>query len=129
MTSLIAEIKARAHASSRVVLIDEGSLGGCDLNEIGKICDGAILCVYGLGPEQGAAVIKEGRAALGAEKFLGAGFRLFNGEVGGPDGLAARVNACVEAGADGLNFYNYGLIPAPRLDWIRTAVGDLKPIH
>jgi hypothetical protein len=129
VTSLIAEIKARAHASSRVVLIDEGSLGGCDLNEIGKICDGAILCVYGLGPEQGAAVIKEGRAALGAEKFLGAGFRLFNGEVGGPDGLAARVNACVEAGADGLNFYNYGLIPAPRLDWIRTAVDDLKPIH
>jgi hypothetical protein len=67
-------------------------------------------------------VIKEGRAALGAEKFLGAGFRLFNSEVGGADGLAARVNACVEAGANGLNFYNYGLIPAPRLDWIRAAV-------
>jgi hypothetical protein len=124
VTSLIAEIRERAHPSSRVVLIDlaDGWLGGCDLTEIGKICDGAILCVYGLGPEQSAAVIKHGRAALGAEKFLGAGFRLFNGEVGGAEGLTARVNACVEAGADGLNFYNYGLIPAPRLDWIRTAV-------
>src|SRR4029077_7782545 len=122
VTSLIAEIKARAHASSRIVLIDEGSLGGCDLKEIGKICDGAILCVYGLGAEQGKAVIKEGRRALGAEKFLGAGFRLFNGEVGEAEGLTARVNACVEAGANGLNFYNYGLIPAPRLDWIGQAV-------
>ena len=127
VTSLIAEIKTRAHRSSRVVLIDlaEGWLGGCNLKEIGKICDGAILCVYALGPEQGAAVIKEGRAALGSEKFLGAGFRLFNGEVGGADGLTARVNACVEAGADGLNFYNYGLIPARRLDWICAAVGAL----
>jgi len=31
----------------------------------------------------------------------------------------------VESGANGLNFYNYGLIPAPRLDWIRSAVGAL----
>jgi hypothetical protein len=131
VTSLIAEIKARAHPSSRVVLIDlaEGWLGGCDLEEIGKVCDGAILCVCGVGTEQGAAAIKDGRAALGPEKLLGAGFRLFNGEVGGAEGLTARVNACVEAGANGLNFYNYGLIPAPRLDWIRMAVGDLKPIH
>jgi len=122
VTSLIAEIKARAHASSRVVLIDEGSVGGCDLNAIGKICDGAILCVYGLGADEGAAVIKEGRKKLGPNKFLSAGFRLFDGEAGGAEGLTARVNACVEAGANALNFYNYGLIPAPRLDWIRAAV-------
>ena len=72
-----------------------------------------------------AEVIRGGRAALGPEKFLCAGFRLFNGEVGGADGLTARVNACVEAGAEGLNFYNYGLIPAKRLDWIRAAVGSV----
>ena len=127
VTSLVAEMKARAQPSSRVVLIDlaEGWLGGCDLKAIGKVCDGAILCVYALGPEDGAEVIREGRATLGPEKFLGAGFRLFNGEVGGAEGLTARVSACVEAGAEGLNFYNYGLIPAKRLDWIRAAVGSV----
>ncbi len=127
VTSLIAEMKARAHPSSRVVLIDlaGGWLGGCDLKAIGNVCDGAILCVYTLAPEHGAEVIRGGRAALGPEKFLGAGFRLFNGEVGGAEGLTARVNACVEAGAEGLNFYNYGLIPAKRLDWIRAAVGTV----
>ncbi len=124
VTSLVGEIKARAHPSSRIVLIDfaEGWLGGCDLKAIGEVCDGAILCVYALGPEEGAAVIREGRAALGPDKFLGAGFRLFNGEVGGAEGLKARVDACVGAGAEGLNFYNYGLIPAKRLDWIGAAV-------
>jgi hypothetical protein len=124
VTSLIAEIRARAHPDSRVVLIDlaDGWLGGCDLAEIGKVCDGAILCVYALKPEQGAAVIRMGRAALGPDKFLGAGFRLFNREVEGAGGLTAQVGACVAAGANALNFYNYGLIPAQRLDWIRAAV-------
>lgn len=124
VTSLVAEIKARAHRSSRIVLIDEGSLGGCDLEAIGKICDGAILCVYGLGADESAAVIAQGRAALGPDKFLGAGFRLFNGETGGAEGLTARLKACVGAGANAFNFYNYGLVPAPRLDWIRAAVSD-----
>ena len=76
VTSLIAEITARAHPASRVVLIDlaEGWLGGCDLPAVGKVCDGALLCVYALGPEEAAAVIRQGLEALGAEKFLGAGF-------------------------------------------------------
>jgi len=127
VTSLIAEIRARAHPSSRVVLIDfaGGWLNSCDLGQIGKVCDGAVLCVYGLAPEQGAAVIAMGRAALGADKFLSAGFRLFKDDVDGADGLTAQVRACVDAGADALNFYNYGLVPAPRLDWIRKAVSGL----
>ena len=29
---------------------------------------------------------------------------------------------CIESGAEALNFYNYGLVPAPRLDWIRNAI-------
>ncbi len=127
VTSLVAEIRERAHPASRVVLIDlaEAWLGGCDLEAIGKVCDGAILCVYTLGPDGAANVMQAGVEALGPEKFLGAGFRLFNGEVGGAEGLTARVRACVAAGAKGLNFYNYGLIPAKRLDWIGEAVAGL----
>jgi hypothetical protein len=36
--------------------------------------------------------------------------------------LADRASAAVNAGADGINFYNYGLIPQKRLDWVRQAV-------
>ena len=35
--------------------------------------------------------------------------------------LAVRAEAAVRSGADSLNFYNYGLIPAARLDWIGAA--------
>ena len=110
-----------------LVLIDlaDGWLGGCDLEDIGKVCDDAILCVYGLTPEQGGAVVGEGRVALGPDKFLGAGFRLFDRDVEGAEGLTSQVGASVEAGANALNFYNYGLIPARRLDWIRAAVDAL----
>ncbi len=41
--------------------------------------------------------------------------------------LAARAKAAVDAGADGVNFYNYGLIPAKRLDWVQAAVDAINP--
>lgn len=124
VTSLIKQIKDNADPATRIVLIDlkDGWLGGVDLEAVGKVCDGAILCCYFMPPEQTAALMKAGRAALGPEKYLGAGYRVFYPEIVSADDLAARVKAAVDAGADGINFYNYGLIPAKRLDWVRQAV-------
>jgi hypothetical protein len=124
VTSLIAEIRARAHADCRIVLIDlaDGWLGGCDLEAIGKVCDGAILCVYGRLPDESAAILRQGKAALGNEKFLGAGLRVFPRDANGAEDLIGQTNACAKAGVDGLNFYNYGLVPARRLDWIRRTL-------
>ena len=77
-------------------------------------------------PEAIGDVIRTGRAMLGPDKFLGLGLRVFYPEVDGPAILAARAKAAVEAGADGVNFYNYGLIPANRLDWVKGAVGAIS---
>ena len=122
--SLIAEIKASADPATRIVLIDlkDAWLGGVDLVEVGKCCDGAILCCYDMTPEAVGEVMRAGRAMLGEGKFVGLGLRVFYPEVDGPAILTARAKAAVEAGADGVNFYNYGLIPAKRLDWVREAV-------
>ncbi|WP_176086844.1 hypothetical protein [Martelella sp. HB161492] len=127
VTSLIAEIRAAADPASKIVLIDlaDGWMGGVDLEAVGKVCDGAILCCYFMAPEQVAALMKAGRAALGSEKYLGAGYRVFFPEVTSADALAERAKAAIEAGADGINFYNYGLIPEKRLDWVRQAVDAL----
>ena len=127
VTSLIKEIKDNADPATRIVLIDlkDGWLGGVDLEAVGKICDGAILCCYFMPPDQIAEVMKEGRAILGPDKYLGIGFRVFYPEVTSAADLAARAKAAIEAGADGINFYNYGLIPAKRLDWVRQAVDGL----
>ena len=124
VTSLIGEIKAAADPATRIVLIDlkDGWLGGVDLAAVGRLCDGAILCCYDMAPEAVGDVIRTGRALLGPDRFLGLGLRIFYPEVDGPDILAARTKSAVDAGADGVNFYNYGLIPAKRLDWVREAV-------
>jgi hypothetical protein len=129
VTSLIREIRKSADPATRIVLIDlkDGWLGGVDLNAVGQICDGAILCCYDMAVEGVIAVMRYGRAVLGPEKYLGAGFRIFYPEMRSADDLAIRSKAAAEAGADGINFYNYGLIPAKRLDWIRRTVNELSP--
>lgn len=128
VTSLIGEIKAAADPSTRIVLIDlkDAWLGGVDLDAVGKLCDGAILCCYNMTPEAVGDVIRIGRAILGPEKFLGLGLRVFYPEVDGPEILTARVKNAVEAGVNGVNFYNYGLIPAKRLDWVGETVAAIS---
>ncbi|OJU85638.1 MAG: hypothetical protein BGO06_10555 [Shinella sp. 65-6] len=128
VTSLIGEIRAAADPATRIVLIDlkDGWLGGVDLAAVGRLCDGAILCCYDMTPEAVGEVIRTGRALLGPDKFLGLGLRVFYPEVDGPEILTARVKNAVEAGVDGVNFYNYGLIPARRLDWVGEAVAAIS---
>ncbi|MCF3640405.1 hypothetical protein LXM94_10555 [Rhizobium sp. TRM95111] len=128
VTSLIGAIRATADPATRIVLIDlkDGWLGGVDLEAVGKVCDGAILCCYDMTPEAIGAVMRAGRTAIGPDKYLGVGLRVFYPEVTGPEVLAARAKAAVSAGAGGVNFYNYGLIPAKRLDWVRAAVDAVR---
>ncbi|MBD8653784.1 hypothetical protein IFT66_22060 [Rhizobium sp. CFBP 13726] len=128
VTSLVAEIRAAADPATRIVLIDlkDGWLGGVDLAAVGMICDGAILCCYSMEPDAVSDLMQAGRTALGPEKYLGAGFRVFYPEVTSAEALAARARAAIDGGADGINFYNYGLIPQRRLDWVRQAIHGLR---
>ncbi|MGI6854712.1 hypothetical protein [Mesorhizobium sp. 1B3] len=123
VTSLVDEIRAATDPATQVVIIDlkDGWLGGCDLAALGKVCDGAILCAYDMSPEGVTDLLTAGRAALGPDKFLGTGYRLFYPEMPDAGALAAKVKPALEAGV-GINFYNYGLVPAARLDWVRQAL-------
>jgi hypothetical protein len=67
-----------------------------------------------------------GRAALGQDNYLGAGFRVFYPEMTSAQDIVVRSRAAADAGADGINYYNYGLIPQKRLDWVRQAVIGLS---
>lgn len=130
VTSLVAEMREVADPSTRVLIIDleDGWLGGCDLAALGKVCDGAILCAYDMAADDVSRLLADGRAALGADKFLAAGYRVFYPEMAGPEILAAKVRPAMGGEADGVNFYNYGLVPAARLDWIAASQASaLKP--
>jgi hypothetical protein len=122
VTSLVAELREICHPETRLVVIDlaEGWLGGSDLPALARACDGLILCAYAMEAEAVAPLLRRGREMAGA-RFLGAGFRLFYPEIASPEALFARVEPAL-ALADGVNFYNYGLIPAPRLTWIGAAL-------
>ena len=42
----------------------------------------------------------------------------------GAIGVCSSIAPALAAPVDGLNFYNYGLVPAGRLDWVGVALGQ-----
>jgi hypothetical protein len=123
VTSLIREIRAAAAPETKIYLIDlkDGWLGGCELSPAAQACDGAIVCGYDMSASQVGDLLTKSAATIGSGGLLGTGFRLFYPEMTGPGDLVARAEAAAKAGAASINFYNYGLVPGARLDWVRQA--------
>ena len=123
VTSLIAAIRECTHPGTKVYLIDlkDGWLAGCDIEAVARACDGVILCAYDMTVGAVSDLLRAGREAVGSDRHLGTGFRIMFPEMASGADLTARVEAAVLSGVDGINFYNYGLIPRPRLDWIAQA--------
>jgi hypothetical protein len=124
VTSLVAEIRAATAPSCQVVVIDgaDGWLGACDLTACSQACDGMIICAYDQSATATGTMLQAVRRQIGADRIVGTGFRLFYPEMSSPEDLAAKVAAARAAGVDSINFYNYGLVPAARLDWVRAAL-------
>jgi hypothetical protein len=123
VTSLVAEIKAVVPSGVRLLLIDfEGSWwGGVDVAAVAPHLDGILHCAYFTPTDRIAGLMAVARQVLGPDKTLVAGYQLFHPNVKDRADLAARV-AAAAPWVDGYNFYNLGLVPPKRLDWIRTAV-------
>ncbi len=123
VTSLVAEVRAVVPQGVRLLLIDyEGSWwGGVDVAAIAPFVDGLIHCAYVTPVDRIAGLMAGARLVLGPHKTLIAGFQLFHPNVKDRADLEARV-AAAGPWADGFNFYNLGMVPPKRLDWIRTAV-------
>ena len=126
VTSLVEEIRAEAHPGTRIVVISDSATwtAGLDLDRVARACDGLLLCLYGA-PVAEVAGISDMRRAIGAEKFLGVGFRLFHPETSDAEHLAELSQTAISAGANGINYYNYGLVPEKRLAWIAEATRSL----
>jgi hypothetical protein len=130
VTSLAAEIREHADPASKIHVldIDDGWLSGCDLAPLAAATDGITLCVYDRPPDAVAAGVAKARAVMPAGRSLRAGLRVFYPEVASAEAVAARAVAAVQAGASGLNFYNYGLVPAARLDWVGAAADAVRAL-
>lgn len=79
-------------------------------------------CVYRIGADEVTTGTRAARAIVGPSMRLSIGLEaspLFSPSA---ENLAAKVRAAREAGADGLYFYNYGLMPLRSLGWLRSAL-------
>ncbi|MDF2630908.1 MAG: hypothetical protein K0R39_4739 [Symbiobacteriaceae bacterium] len=122
VTSLISEIREAAHPETRVHLLSGAPArawqSGVDLAAAARQVDGLVVLAYDL-DEAGVAERTAAGRALGSDGYLSMGLRL--DAAAGAEGLRARMAAAARAGADGCNLYNFGLVPAARLGWVREA--------
>ena len=126
VTSLVTDIRAAADPATRIEVIDDGWRAGFDLPRLGSICDGVVFCAYDRTPAAVGADVAAVRATLPPQCGLGVGMRLFHPEMTSARDVVERTKAAAQAGATVLHYYNYGLVPAARLDWVRAAVDAVK---
>jgi len=121
---IISTIRDATHPATRIDLLDinDGWRSGSDLTALARICDGVVFCAYDRSPPALEADSAKVRSILGEAPKLGVGMRLFYPEMRSADDIAARSLAAVRAGATEIDYYNYGLVPAARLDWVRAAI-------
>lgn len=74
-----------------------------------------------------ASLMAAGRAALGADKFLGTGCRLFYLEMASPEVLAAKVKPALAPGVDGIVSIITASFP-PRGSTGSVLFGSLEPV-
>lgn len=122
--TLLEEVRSAAHPDTDVHVIDlaDGWRGGGALPDIASRCDGAIMCAYDSTEDSVHESAKAWRAQIGRDKYLSIGLRLYYPEMRREQDIVARARSAILAGANGLNFYNFGLIPAKRLAWIGAAI-------
>lgn len=100
---------------------------GLDYTRVLQDADSVVCCLY----ERSVDALRRDAADLlastGGSEGVSAGFRLFYPEMLGREDFLEKVLVTWEAGVRSFYFYNYGLVPANRLLWIRAfreAVGS-----
>lgn len=100
-------------------------LFGVDFEAISEAVDGIVVCCYDAKPEQVSLDVKESAAAA-SNIDLVAGVRVFYPEVESETELIDKIRRANQAGTKGYLFYNYGLIPKPRMEWIKNALESIQ---
>lgn len=88
----------------------------------GGTCDGVTVLGYFSGVERFRAELDAYRALIPRELPLEVGLRPCLPDCASAEELAAKVAHCAALGAAGVSFYNYGMMPAPALEWVRRAL-------
>ncbi|GFZ78725.1 hypothetical protein GCM10008018_25310 [Paenibacillus marchantiophytorum] len=126
VTSLAQELQEIMPAKTQLYFLSlltpsKSWLFGVDLHEISQVNDGIVVCCYDTEPLQVGIDIAQSKETV-MTNCLFAGLRVFYPEVQSKEELIDKILRAKLAGTDGYLFYNYGLIPKKRMDWIREAI-------
>lgn len=129
VTELCREIRQAVDARTEVYFLGlftpaTSWLFGVDFADVTNEVDGIVVCCYDSPAAQVGEDMRMSRMELQhkQEKRVLTGLRVFYPEVRNEEDFRHKVKAAVDAGTDGFVFYNYGLIPAGRLDWVRRSI-------
>ena len=95
---------------------------GTDPVTVAAICDEFTVLGYTETGNELARQLRRYRAVLGSEIRLTVALRPLDVDCRSPGNLADKVAAARAAGASGLAFYHYAMMPLNRLDWISAAL-------
>ncbi len=105
---------------------DKSWLFGVDFREIGRVNDGIAVCCYDTDAQQVGLNMEKSVREVTPQTTMLTGLRVFYPEVHHQEEFLAKVKAAADAGTQGFIFYNYGLIPKPRMRWIQAAIDMVK---
>lgn len=101
---------------------------GVDVKSVGSECDEMTVLGYVDTPGRLAAMLSSYTATLGGACDLSVALRPLVPDCRAEDNLAAKVAALNDSPASGVCFYHYAMMPLNRLDWIRHALEQGRPI-
>jgi hypothetical protein len=86
------------------------------------LADGIAVLGYFSGVERFTGELDAYRARIPRDLPLEIGLRPCIPDCLSAEELAAKVRHCRLLGASGISFYNYGMMPAPNMAWVRAAL-------
>ena len=105
---------------------------GVDLERLAKISDAMEILFYGRPAREAAAAVQAIRDGAAGDVKVYAAVRPGNPDADNAKGVIEMTNNLLRGGADGISYYNFGLLEKFHLDWVRQAIaqsGRVRPIR
>ena len=101
---------------------------GLNTGRIANICDKVEVLAYTADPEQVKSIVQSTVQRIDSVDQLLTGYSVYGGTTPDVETLKQTVCTAVEAGVKHVSFYNYGIMPPDRLDWVRQAIRQMDEI-
>ena len=120
VTSLIREVREATGVEVSFLLMGDRWQAGIRRPRVMEVVDLVEILAYTASPDAVEARIREVEKDLGDVSRLVVGLQAYHPAA--PDGetLKANVERALALGAEQFSYYNYGIMPRPNLQWIRT---------